>query len=167
MNVTGARYRRALMRRSQRLTGDADALERFLAAYSAPESDANTTEIARLAGPASAALDRSGLRVSVHGVDINPVLSWSIVQPDRLESSCNAAIGKLHAEAADAARVEHSLAGRVARFVGFPAEVRSAMTTSSQAARRVGFVAGVAAQVFAIVVSAGVLALAGVALAKF
>jgi hypothetical protein len=154
------------MRRSQRLTGDADALERFLAAYNAPETDANRVEVDRLAGPASIAFDRSGMRVSMFGADVNPVLNWAFAPPDRFVSSCNAAIGRLRAAALDAARVERSLAGRVARFVGFPGEVRAAMSTSSRAAQRVGWFAAVLVNVAAIVIGAGVLALMGFAIAK-
>lgn len=64
---------------------------------------------------------------------INPATSWSqaidgdgFIEPRHVLDSCNLAIGQLDEMRLQAERTERSLAGRVARFIRFPAEVREA-----------------------------------------
>ena len=97
--------------------------------------------VAELSGPAAIACAEAGTVVIYQDAPaaggrqttLNPVQSWSYsldgtghVGIDVVLDSCNQAIGILKTRHEGARRLERSIAGRVARFIRFPAEVRQA-----------------------------------------
>lgn len=70
-----------------------------------------------------------------------------LVEPDYVIAMLEQLVGRIEGDADARADLERSLAGRLAGFVGFPAEVRSIVAQDNPAFRKAGFVAGVVAQV--------------------
>lgn len=91
-------------------------------------------KVERAAGRAQHAAKGSGL-LRVHNLALDPVMNWTkslgcfpdrILSPDDVLGFCDRALGRLEQERQNAQRHERSLVGLVARFVGFPAQVRAA-----------------------------------------
>lgn len=97
--------------------------------------------VSELAGPASNAANEAGILVTLQeplavggrSHTVNAIMSWStILDPPNLLTAqavldyCSQVIGSLQAEKKSAEAQERSLAGRVARFVRFPFDVREA-----------------------------------------
>lgn len=128
------------------------------------------------AGPAGIAAERVGILLRVQDpaqiggrrATINPIAAWSsaidgtsmhIGSQDVLDS-CAQAIGRLRQQKTDAEANERSLAGRFARFIRFPWEVRERLNLpAGSAGQKAAFGAAVAAQVVGTLITAGLLAL--------
>jgi hypothetical protein len=105
---------------------------------------------------------------------VNPIADWRNslrpmhpVTPSLIENYCAQLIGDARQKADLARERESGLAGALARFVRFPNDVREAAGLESSAATQRGaFLLGVIAQVLAGLIVVGILALAGLLLAK-
>lgn len=117
-----------------RYLGEPDEIE-------SAEVERHRAHVAELSGSAAIACAEAGVTVIYQDAPIaggrqttiNPVQSWSYaldgtghVGVDVVLDSCNQAIGILKTRYEEAHRLERSLAGRVARFIRFPAQVRRA-----------------------------------------
>jgi len=129
-----------------------------------------------LAGPAGIAAERVGIVLRVQDpaviggrqTTINPIAAWSAaidgtslhIGPQDVLDSCAQAIGRLRQQKADAEANERSLAGRFARFIRFPWDVRERLNLPAESAgQKAAFGAAVAAQVIGTLIAAGILAL--------
>ena len=158
------------MRPSERYRRDAQAVRAFRDAYdrfigASHSSDEARQQVGLLAGPAGEATDRARLSVLQAGMQFNPIRNWSGSLSSRtIHSFCDSAFGSLMTRADEAAERERGLVGLLARFLRFPVDVREAAGFESEAGRTFALWAAVAAQVLAIVIGAGVLALIGLAI---
>ena len=104
---------------------------------------------------------------------INPIQNWWTVlappndlEPKDVVGYALQSIGLLEAERDRARREETSLAGRIARFVSFPAEVRRLAGFQTSAGKAAAFSAGVIVQGVLVTVLGGVLLAVVLALVK-
>jgi hypothetical protein len=100
--------------------------------------------------------------------NINPITNWTMMlqPPNELDAPfvfdyCHQAMGELESRAAKAERDERSLAGRIARFLSFPSEIRRLAGGQSRAGQVATFGIGVFLQGVAVTVVGG-LVLAGI-----
>jgi hypothetical protein len=129
-------------------------------------------EVARLSGAAAVVADRVAgpLEVvpppMVGGVvkRMNPIRNWNVPlePPNDLDTHhvldyCNQAIGIIDAQLAQAKEEERSLAGRIARFVRLPYEVRRLASPSTRAGRAAALGAGVVLQGITVTVIGGLI----------
>lgn len=132
------------LRDRQRKEGEAAVPYRSLADPPDPDDDPKVKElratVAELSGPAGQAIDDAGLRLVVREpalvggrmLDLNPVYGWmnglndrlAYIQPPDVIDCCGQAIGKLKVQKAAVFAQERSIAGRLARFIRFPSDVR-------------------------------------------
>jgi hypothetical protein len=112
---------------------------------------------ATLAGATKLAQQESGIDhvyvVPMVGVAMDPVTGWGqslsdpqAMPPSGLLADYNAMIGALQAKAAESAVKEKTLAGRLARVIGFPSQVRSYLSDLYPGQPKLavaGFVAGI------------------------
>jgi hypothetical protein len=124
------------------------------------------------AGRAQTGAAHSLIVMAVQGSIIDPILGWrnsfTPFHPNTrqtVETFCLQVIGRLRGMADEARSQESGFAGLVGRFVRFPSDVREAAGLSSRAGQHGAFIAGVAIQVTASLVVAGLLALLGLLLA--
>lgn len=146
------------------------------------EYESRKTAVARSAGAAADAADTVGLMLHLRpppvtgepAVRINPIRTWATaldppndLTTDTIIDYCDQVTGTLDSRAREARSVEESLAGRVARVIGFPSEVRSVIQSSYGGGRTasVGFWVAVAVEVVGGLLLLGVVALGGRALA--
>ena len=152
--------------------------------YSEADIEAQRAEVARLSGPAAMAAAEARVLVTMQDPaviggrikTINPLQGWfqaleggplGLSRGDVLDAA-NQTIGVLEARRRSAEQTERSLAGRVARFIGFADQVREIRGVQGQSkAGQVTFFVTVAAQVLATVIAVALLALLVIAGAEF
>lgn len=124
------------------------------------------------AGRAQPAVEAAELYEWFQGRTFSPLLDWQNSSrpghpntPSRVLSYSRSVQGRLEQLADEARDAEAGMAGLVGRLVRFPADVREAAGLSSPAGRGVSFAAGVAAQVVAGLLLAGILAVIGLLIA--
>jgi hypothetical protein len=127
------------------------------------------TKVNEAAGPAQAAAATTGLRFHISpppasrqpAMNVNPIASWtSALEPPNLLTMehifdyCDQVIGVLDGEAEEARTKERTLAGRIARFLAFPSEVREAARAQyPRVPPKLAFGAALLSQLFALIVA--------------
>lgn len=101
------------------------------------EGDAALSKLARAAGPASAIADKYGVFLSAQRTGysepktVSPLRNWQmcldapwLLPPDNVIGATLSLLGRIEHERDEARIRERTLAGRLARFIRFPVEVR-------------------------------------------
>lgn len=135
------------------------------------------TRVALAAGAAHSALERSGMAFVQRNppaagggsFSYDPIAGWNLARDPFSDPLLEAIAvapqirGALMQKAEEARGVERSLAGRVARLVGFPSSVRRVLADSGASAglQTAGFVGAVLSQVLGALLAAGLIAAIG------
>ena len=165
------------MRRSEELRRGKAAVEAFYSEFTRLDAVLRTpgvTEdpepqrrrVAAAAGPATEVLQREQIPAS--GPSPLPVLQWTEAfrdlmsfTPTTVRGYCEAAMATLELRAEEAERAEHSTAGRLARVLAFPAQVRELAGGRGTTAGKVAFGTAVATQVVGSLLVIAILAVLG------
>lgn len=125
-----------------------------------PNVLALSDNLAQAAGNIHNALENYGDKVILRGESVNPVINWRmsfsyypVITPGQIRESCNRLLGKLESSQTKAIRSERSLAGKLARVISFPVEVRDSAGIRSGRTKKFLFGATIFGQIFAAVVA--------------